>query len=481
MENEIKNAKLADFSGENGDGINEEVGSVSASKKTAKKLTNIEFKYGALVTGSDIVYAMRLSAQVVDDKKGGLGAFGASMFGTGASDAESESDKINTVLLANIKPDGTVETVELTEKATLFKWVTADKEAKYEIPTYLNDTLRGIIGKDMADFKNILKDFNPIKDEYVHLLTAHPLVASAVNEFEANAISLRDTVVAAKKAGGNIGLDGFIERYAFKNHILLAGPRGVGKTFKVTEYSDAHHAHVVQLNGHSGIESIDILGYNIRASDGSFVWLDGPLTEAFRRAQTGQVILIIDELLRIKARELNIFISSLTPNSSGEFILNTSRVIDIVDGVGRCEVLKIPAENLWVVGTTNVGSDYDTDDMDLALADRFITFDVLMQEAVIHSILTSVNAKYENFDEIHITKLVNFFKSIEDLVKAQELPHGINTRHLTKVLSLAKDPKEFKSYLMDFVANVVSRQTDGNLNSAEVKIYKDALISAFGK
>ena len=36
MENEIKNAKLADFSGENGDGINEEVGSVSASKKTAK-------------------------------------------------------------------------------------------------------------------------------------------------------------------------------------------------------------------------------------------------------------------------------------------------------------------------------------------------------------------------------------------------------------------------------------------------------------
>ncbi len=104
-----------------------------------------------------------------------------------------------------------------------------------------------------------------------------------------------------------------------------------------------------------------------------------------------------------------------------------------------------------------------------------------MQEDVVHSILASVNADNHNYDESHITKLVNFFKSIEALVKAQELPHGINTRHLTKVLKLAKDPKEFKSYLLDFVANVVSRQTDGNLNEAEVKIYKDALIATFGK
>ena len=254
-----------------------------------------------------------------------------------------------------------------------------------------------------------------------------------------------------------------------------------GKSYKVTKYADEHHAKVVQLNGHSGIEAIDILGYNIRASDGSFVWLDGPLTEAFRIAQTEPVILIIDEFLRIKGKELNIFISSLTPNASNQFVLNTSRVIDIKDGIGRTEVLKVPAENLWVVATTNVGSDYDTDDIDLALADRFVTFDLNMQEDVVHSILASVNADNHNYDESHITKLVNFFKSIEALVKAQELPHGINTRHLTKVLKLAKDPKEFKSYLLDFVANVVSRQTDGNLNEAEVKIYKDALIATFGK
>ena len=160
------------------------------------------------------------------------------------------------------------------------------------------------------------------------------------------------------------------------------------------------------------------------------------------------------------------------------FVLDS---IDIVDGIGRTEVLKIPAENLWVVATTNVGSDYDTDDMDLALADRFITFDLNMEESVVHTILSNVNAETNNFDEMYITKLVNFFKAVEALVQSQELPHSINTRHLTKVLKLVKDPKEFKTYLKDFVANVVSRQTDGKLNEAEVKIYNEALNANFGK
>ena len=119
--------------------------------------------------------------------------------------------------------------------------------------------------------------------------------------------------------------------------------------------------------------------------------------------------------------------------------------------------------------------------MDLALADRFITFDLNMEESVVHTILSNVNAETNNFDDMYITKLVNFFKAIEALVQSQELPHSINTRHLTKVLKLVKDPKEFKTYLRDFVANVVSRQTDGKLNEAEVKIYNEALNANFGK
>lgn len=450
--------------------------------KSTKKLSNIEFKYGALALKSgQVVYAVKLSGKITDATTSTFGSFGGSLFG-GKSEDEAEPELVNTVLLANVnKSTGAVETVEITESADLYGWVTGSKEAKYELPTYLNDTLRNIVGQNMSDFKGIIKEFKPLTDESVELFKESSIVTEAMEEFTKAAVELTKAVEAAKKSGGNIGLDGFINRYAFNNHILLAGPRGVGKTYKVTQYADEHHAEVVQLNGHNGIEAIDVLGYNTKDDKGNFIWLDGPLTEAFRLAQTGQVILIIDELLRIKSRELNIFISALTPNASKQFVLNTSRVIDVIDGVGRTEVLKVPMENLWVVATTNVGSDYDTDDIDLALADRFITFDVLMQESVIHAILSNVNAENHNFDEAHVNTLVTFFNKIEGLVKAQELPHGINTRHLSKVIQLAKDPKEFKSYLFDFVANVVSRQTDGNLNEAEVKIYKDTLIAVFGK
>ena len=455
---------------------------ITSTKKPTKKLSQPEVKYGALTISNEVFYALHIKA-VVSNGSGLFGGFGSALLAGGSSETDTTApETINTVFVAktNLK-NNDIDLLEITEKSALFGWLTGDKAAKFELPTYLNDQLRSIVGSSMTQFKGILAGYQPLSDEHIELLQADPVVKSALDDFKEAAIQLRDTLVEAKKNGGNVGLDAFIDRYAFMNHVLLAGPRGVGKSYKVTKYADDHHAKVVQLNGHSGIEAIDILGYNIRASDGSFVWLDGPLTEAFRIAQTEPVILIIDEFLRIKGKELNIFISSLTPNASNQFVLNTSRVIDIKDGIGRTEVLKVPAENLWVVATTNVGSDYDTDDIDLALADRFVTFDLHMQEDVVHSILASVNADNHNYDESHITKLVNFFKSIEALVKAQELPHGINTRHLTKVLKLAKDPKEFKSYLLDFVANVVSRQTDGNLNEAEVKIYKDALIATFGK
>ena len=452
---------------------------ITSTSSPSKKLAQQEVKYGALVHGTEIVYALSVNAKVVSASAGLFGGFGTSLV---SEDTPEDQQTLSTVFIAKIDPATKKTAVyEITETSPVFNWLSGNKSAKYDIPTYVNEQLRALIGKSMSDFKGVLSYYSPLSDAELALIYSDSVVKAALDDFSDAAIQLHDALLECKKSGGNIGLDGFIDRYAFKNHVLLTGPRGVGKTFKVTQYANDHHAKVVQLNGHSGIESIDILGYNIRASDGSFVWLDGPLTEAFRLAQHEPVILIIDELLRIKSRELNIFISSLTPNSSNEFVLNTSRVIDVKDGIGKTETLKVPADNLWVVATTNVGADYDTDDIDLALSDRFISYDLHMEEAVVHSILSSVNVTHSNFDESYITKLVNFFKSIESLVQSQELSHGINTRHLTKILKLVKDPKEIKSYLLDFIANVVSRQTDGKLNEAEVKIYKEALVANFGK
>ena len=252
-----------------------------------------------------------------------------------------------------------------------------------------------------------------------------------------------------------------------------------GKTYNVTKYANDHHAKVIQLNAHNGIESTDILGYNVRHSDGSFIWLDGPLSEAFRIAQTEPVILIVDELLRIPAKELNIFISALTPNSSGQFILNTSRItnVDPKLGIGSAERLVIPKENLWVVATTNIGSDYDVDEVDLAFNDRFRTFDYYPEDSTIHAILSATNVN--SLDDIYIDKLMRLVKAIQALVLSQELSYTMNTRHLTSVLSLVKKPDQFKSHLFDLAPNICSRQTDGQLNSAELEIYKKTVKSLF--
>ena len=279
-----------------------------------------------------------------------------------------------------------------------------------------------------------------------------------------------DTVVGQSHVTDT--LEHAIDESQLAQALLFCGPRGVGKTYKVTQYSDAHHAEVVQLNGHSGIESIDILGYNIRAADGSFVWLDGPLTEAFRKAQHGQVILIIDELLRIKSRELNIFISALTPNSSKQFVLNTSRVIDVVDGVGRCEVLKIPAGNLWVVGTTNVGSDYDTDDIDLALADRFITKDVLMEESVIHNILNTTNTEYGNFEYTTKHQLDDLTKTVSNV---EYNTAWANDKLESRVTDIEADLLAKSSQIELLTERACDRETDIQHLEDEIETIKSSL------
>jgi hypothetical protein len=91
-----------------------------------------------------------------------------------------------------------------------------------------------MVGKDMSNFKGSLKEFYPISgEEQLNLLKESVIVKEAISEFEQMAVELKTAVVAAKKSGGSIGLDNFIDRYAFNNHIMLAGPRGVGKTYKV--------------------------------------------------------------------------------------------------------------------------------------------------------------------------------------------------------------------------------------------------------
>lgn len=207
---------------------------ITTTKKASKKLMQPEVKYGALTVSNEVFYALHIKAVV---STGGdlFGGFGSALLAGGFSEADTPApETINTVFVAktNIK-DNEIDLLEITEKSALFGWLTGDKAAKFELPTYLNDQLRSIIGSSMTTFKGVLSGYQPLSDEHIGLLQADPVIKSALDDFKEAAIQLRDTLVEAKKNGGNVGLDAFIDRYAFLNHVLLAGPRGV-KSFHDT-------------------------------------------------------------------------------------------------------------------------------------------------------------------------------------------------------------------------------------------------------
>ena len=203
-----------------------EIVEAKAEEKPTKKLSQPEVKYGALVIGNEVMYALNIKAKVTTTTNM-FGGFGSSLLASTA-DSRTEDETINTVLLADVNPKtNVVSYVEITESSPIFAWLIGDKHAKFEIPTYLSDNLRTIVGKSMTDFKGILNNYAPLNHETQVLVSSDVVITNSIKDFTEAAIQLKDAIVTAKKLGGNIGLDGFIERYAFNNHVLLAGPRGV--------------------------------------------------------------------------------------------------------------------------------------------------------------------------------------------------------------------------------------------------------------
>ena len=150
---------------------------------------------------------------------------------------------------------------------------------------------------------------------------------------------------------------GFLEYYAFKKHVLLQGPKGTSKSYQTFKFiSDNKLEHEVMI-GHNSIEAMDFLGHFIQTQNG-LAWKDGALTAAFRKAKKhGKAVLIIDEMLRIPEKELNVIIGSLSPDYDGNFVLRTGRALGVnSDGFAEEEVLKVPMNSLFVIATTNVGA-----------------------------------------------------------------------------------------------------------------------------
>ncbi len=353
------------------------------------------------------------------------------------------------------------------------EWMKGTK-TKFNIDKY-PDEMAEIISKSINSNKDLL-----VTDDMTHYITQELADGVFDKQIETAKNAFADLTKQIKKykSMDAVDLDEFLDRYAFKKHLLIQGEKGGSKTYSVDKKIVAEGYESKFLAGHEGIESIDLLGYYIKSHSGELVWLDGVLSEAFRAAKTSKTVMFMDELLRIPARELNILIGCLTPSSTGTYRLRTNRIIDIQDGIGKTELLEIPMENLWCIGTTNVGAGYNVDEADTALGDRFRTVNKVTTMPELEAILTSVaTVEKKNLDIVD--KMTKFYTQMRDLVDSGELEKKVNTRHLCETLQLADADDEIVSYLYDLIPTWTSMDTDGKPNKAEKDIITKLIKKSF--
>lgn len=265
------------------------------------------------------------------------------------------------------------------------------------------------------------------------------------------------------------------KRYAFKKHVLVEGEKGSGKTYLIHNWCEKVGVQEVFIGGHEQLESIDFLGHYIQNTDGSFLWKDGALTEAFRLASKGKrVVLVIDEILRIPKRELNILIYSLIAWNDN-YILRTGRALDEKDGVASEETIYAPKNKIWVVGTTNVGAGYAVEEIDDALADRFRIIRKDSTRAEMEKILIKY-AKSKKYTKTIIFRLIRFFSEMRRYKHQNLLSKIINIRHLVEAIEFSNIEAEVPEILRDTILAWVDRDIDGYPHGSQVEII-DKLIN----
>lgn len=287
----------------------------------------------------------------------------------------------------------------------------------------------------------------------------------------------KKAVVATRRSD-----DQLMQKYAFKKHIILEGDKGSGKTHTAHAFCDQNEWEKVFIAGNASMESTDLLGHLIQVSEfpskekgqgklfdpdplpiTSIRWKDGPLSEAFRKARSGKkVVLIYDELLRTPGRELNILVGALSP-INGFYALRTGKATGVgSEGEVLEETLFAPTKNLWVIATTNIGSAYQVDEIDLALEDRFRKIRKDTNPEEIEKILSKEAASRGYLAKPVVEKLLKFLEITEALRRDGKINKFVNLRHLIEAIQFSENELDIKETLWETRGAWIENDIDGH-------------------
>ena len=222
----------------------------------------------------------------------------------------------------------------------------------------------------------------------------------------------------------------------FKTNLLLVGEAGSGKThlaFALARRAkEEEKAALILIQGSPAVEAPDLLGRYIKVGE-EIRWVDGPLCKAFRLARKGRVVLIIDELPRIPAREQGILVASLFP------ITGKKRDWYVLNNPLNGEELWCPSTNLWVIATGNVGLGYSHSVIsDQALQERFLSFHISTTLSKLEEVLKPLIASKGWDVERLLPSLLKLREVGEELTQRGELSAPPSLRVLKRAVELAQ-------------------------------------------
>jgi AAA domain (dynein-related subfamily) len=277
------------------------------------------------------------------------------------------------------------------------------------------------------------------------------------------------------------GLAETLERFAGpkvkgKIPIKVEGPSQMGKTFEVRALAKLF-AHCEESAGYEGMESLDFLGTHLHTG-GSSVWVDGPVTRAFRKAASGvPTLLFVDELYRVPRRERSVFLTALTPDE-GKYRLRTGRLVNLTDGVAEMEIIEAPVDGLAIIATTNSGDDYDVESADPAEEGRWLTIIHNPGEGWVEDKL-KLHADKHGHSHDAVKRLMKFRSNCEKLRMDRQCKASPSLGLLGRALALAQKETDLYDTTMLFFPSLTGRTPQGGIIKEQVEALENALNDAF--
>lgn len=290
--------------------------------------------------------------------------------------------------------------------------------------------------------------------------------------------TLERLIPAGKRTGG-----------AEKLPVLLEGPPGTGKTYSVREFykaskgSEAPFDAYYEVGGFAGMEAYDFMG-GMAPHGAGFIWMDGPVTRAFRDASEGKKVLLgVDELLRIPARDRGVFLNALTPHN-GNYFIKTGRPVGVSDGTGVSETLVVPVDNVSIVGMTNSGSDFaEVEQDDPAAIERWHIVHVVPDLKKVEEILKT---KFEDRGWTVSDDLVKRIMKVRDrslsLKRDSQLTKELTPRLAYRAVSQASDctPQAIGESLKEIVPMMTGRTPDGMIEPTQEEAATELIEKCIG-